>query len=153
IDPYGNQVFSAGFGTVNSDVDVQTLAAAGTYTLLLEGGVSGTGTGAYTINVQPAPVSTTPLALGQTVSAAIATPGDSDRYTFTRARPPRLYFDPLNNNATFNWPLTGPAGTAVNVRPFTASDGGSVSGSPVLSLAAGDYALTVDAPGDATGAY
>src|SRR5213076_1744751 len=52
-------------------------------------------------------------------------------------------------NGNFNWTLTGPAGTAVNARRFIEDE----FNFPPLRLPAGDYALTIDAVGDATGAY
>src|SRR5262249_19208664 len=76
VDPYGNVLFSSLFGsTASSDVDVLTLAQPGTYTLLLEGRISDTVAGNYTINVQPAPVNSAALTLGSTVNGTIATAG------------------------------------------------------------------------------
>src|SRR5262249_43541156 len=49
IDPYGNVLFNTGF----ADVATLTLAQAGSYTLLVEGRISDTGTGSYAFNVQP----------------------------------------------------------------------------------------------------
>src|SRR5262249_38216210 len=121
LDPYGNQLF---FNFFNADVDVQTLGASGSYTLLVEGAVADTAAGSYSLNVVPAPLgSATPLTLGAVASGAIATPGEQDRYAFTLAAPAQLVFDSLTNSASLNWTLTGPAGTAVSARPFNASDG------------------------------
>jgi RHS repeat-associated protein len=153
IDPYGNVAFaSTSFGSASSDVDVTALARPGRYTLLLEGSIFDTGAGTYTINVQPARIDTAPLTLGSTVSGSITTAGEQDRYTFTLSSGSRLYFDALTNNTSLAWTLTGPAGTVVSGRRFTASDGGSV-GNPVLNLIPGDYTLTIDPPGDAVGDY
>ena len=98
--------------------------------------------------MQPSPIRTAPLTLGSTVNASIAAAGERDRYTFTLPSAGMLYFDALTNNSNFNWTLTGPAGTVVNGRSFTASD--SFDGNPVLSVPAGDYALTVAAVGTNT---
>src|SRR5262249_27209610 len=74
IGPSGNVLFTSAFSSAaGADVDVQTLAQAGTYTLLLEGSISSTGTVNYTFNVQPAPIRTTALTLGSTVNATLAT--------------------------------------------------------------------------------
>ncbi len=149
IDPYGNVVFATRFADTTSDVDVQTLAQSGTYTLLLEGNLGDTGSGSYTINVQPAPGSTTALTLGSTVNASLVTAGDQDRYTFTLPGAALLYFDSLTSNSNFTWTLTGPSGTVAANRSFRSSE----NVSPVLSVPAGDYTLTIDGTGDATGAY
>src|SRR5262249_59848073 len=69
------------------------------------------------------------------------------------AAAPGLLSAVFPTDARFPGPLAGPAGIAVNARSFTASDGFTFSGSPVLSLPAGSYTLTVDATTDATGAY
>jgi RHS repeat-associated protein len=150
IDPDGHVVFNSTFGSTFADVDVQTLARPGRYTLLLEGGIGDTGAATYTVNVQPAPIHTAPLTLGSTVSGSIATAGAQDRYTFTLASAGLLYFDSLTNNQNLTWSLTGPAGTVVNNRLFTIDSG---TNNPPLNLVAGDYALTVDLPGDQTGPY
>src|SRR5262249_44476009 len=86
LDPYTNLLFNSFF------VDVNTLGlpVTGTYTLLVEGNLISTGTGSYTINVQPmgnVPVnplpSGSPLTLGGTISDSIAAAGEQDRYRFT----------------------------------------------------------------------
>src|SRR5262249_13168071 len=150
-DPYGNQLFNSGFaGTgAGSDVATLTLGPAGTYTLLVEGAIGDTGTGSYTLNVQPmgnvppTVVSGTPLVLGATAAGNATASGQQDRYTFTLASQSLLYFDALTFNGSLNWTLAGPAGTAVNGRGFTGSDGPNLPGDPALSLPAGAYTLTV----------
>ena len=74
-------------------------------------------------------------------------------YTFSLAATSLLYFDSLTNNANLRWSLSGPIGTPVSNRTFTASDAAGISGSPALALPAGDYTLTVSASGSNTGAY
>src|SRR5207249_2123915 len=130
VDPYGNVLFNRLFGdTTTADVGPTTLAQAGAYTLLLEGATSDTGSGTYTFlvvpqgNTPPAPPPpSTPLTLGGTVNASISAAGEQDRYSFTLAGAALLYFDGLTNNGNLTWTLTGPAGTAVTNRPFSASD-------------------------------
>ena len=149
VDPFGNVLFASFF--TGGDVDSMTLAKAGTYSLLLEGGIADAGVGTYTINVVPVPVSTTPLVLGDLVNGALAVPGEQDRYTFTLPTAAVLFFDSLSNNAQLSWSLTGPSGTIVSNRNVTGSD--AVNGNPVLVLTAGDYALTLDGNAETTGAY
>ncbi len=79
FDRYGNRVFNQSLG----DVLTLAVAAEGTYTLLVEGNVGGTGSGNYTFNVQPVTSTTEPLPLGETVSGSIVAPGEQRRYTFS----------------------------------------------------------------------
>ena len=117
IDPLAAELFHSSFNNAtSSDVDTLTLGATGTYTLIMEGTIADTGSGSYTFNVQPAPVSTVPLTLGNQIIDAIAGIGEQDRYTFTLPGAAPLYFDSLTNNANLTWTLAGPAGTAVNNR-------------------------------------
>ena len=132
-----------------SDVDTLTLAQSGEYTLLLEGALSNSGIGTYTINVQPVTIASQPLTLGSLVNGSIDVPGGQDQYTFSLPAPALLYFDALSSNGSFKGDvlaLTGPAGTVVNNLDFTATF-------PVLNLIAGDYTLSVDGFGDFTGPY
>jgi len=67
INPFGAVVFERAFSAdlVNSDTGPLTLAAAGTYTLLIEPRASETSTGTYTFNVHPLPaVAPTALTIG-----------------------------------------------------------------------------------------
>ena len=151
VDPFGNVLFFAFF--TGADVDVITVAQSGMYTLLLEGGNANSSIGSYTINVHPAPLSTTPLTPGSVTSGALTTPGEQDRYTFALPAASLLYFDSLTANANMTWTLVGPGGTAVGARSFASSDSVNVGVNPVISVPAGEYTLTVDGNGDLTGAY
>ncbi|MHB8861524.1 MAG: putative Ig domain-containing protein [Pirellulaceae bacterium] len=150
VDPFGDSLFA---NTFSSDVDTRTLAQAGSYTLILEGHIAETGTGTYTINVQPVTDTSQTLSLGSVTSGSIGVSGEQDHYTFNLAAPGLFYFDALTISNSLNWTLLGPAGTAVTSRAFNSSDGTTFPSNPVLNLVAGAYTLTVDAPGDITGAY
>jgi hypothetical protein len=160
VGPAGQQIFVSG-GL--SDLDVTTLAAAGTYRLLVEGGRTNTGTDSYTINVvpvvdgTPTTITATQMLSGDTLLGAIALPGEQDTYTFTLADTTQLYFDALTNNGSLAWSLVGPSGAGapiVSNRGFTVSDGSNLSTvNPVLSLPAGVYTLVVDGHLSATGGY
>lgn len=87
----------------------------------------------------------------QTVAGSIDVPGETDQYGFTLQQDARIVFDSVTNNPSLNWTLTGPAGTQVDKRAFSASD--ATTANPMLELPAGEYTLTVDADGDVTGGY
>jgi hypothetical protein len=87
------------------------------------------------------------------ISGSIDVPGETDRYAFTLTDTKRIVFDSLTNSSQITWSLTGPRGVEVNPRRFDQSDASSLAGSPVLALGPGNYTLTVDGTGDATGAY
>jgi hypothetical protein len=136
-----------------SDVDVLTLGADGTYTLLIEGWVYSTTAGSYQFNIQPVSDDAAPLVVGAPVTGSIAHTGQQDRYTFTLAGDTQVYFDALTADPNISWSLAGPRGTEVSGRSFADSDSLSVAGNPVLDLLAGDYTLSVDGYLDTTGAY
>ncbi|MEP7300698.1 MAG: LamG-like jellyroll fold domain-containing protein, partial [Caldimonas sp.] len=149
LDPAGRPVF--GPTSIGADVDVTTLALAGTYTLLVEGRYGAGGTAGYTVNVRSVSDDSAALALGTVVSSTIAHTGQRDSFAFTLAEGRRVVFDSQTDNADFRWALAGPRGTVTADRSFTGSD--SIDGSAIYDLPAGAYTLTVDGSGDATGDY
>src|SRR5205823_3496686 len=144
IDPYNKIVFGQSF---NNSVGTNSLSAAGTYTVLIEGYIGDNGVGTYGFNVQPAgnvPPTTftgTPLTLGSAVTGSLAASTDTDAYTFTLGATANLYFD-ARTNAGFQWSLRGPPGLVVNSRSFLNSDGVDIT-DPLLALPAGSYQLSV----------
>jgi hypothetical protein len=150
IDPLGEQVFA---NNITTDVDVVTLGSAGIYTLLVEGRRTQVTPITYEFNVQKVVDDVAALTLGASTAGTIAHAGQQDHYTFALAQRSRLVFDALANTG-LNWSLAGPNGSVVTSRAFNGSDANHVGGTnPVLDLVAGDYRLTVDAAGDATGSY
>ncbi|MCG8335550.1 MAG: hypothetical protein MJE63_13605, partial [Proteobacteria bacterium] len=79
--------------------------------------------------------------------------GQQDRYTFSLGSDTRVLFDSLSSRSDVRWTLQGPAGTLVNSRQLSGSDADHISGNTLLSLVAGDYTLTIDGTGGATGDY
>ena len=150
ISPDNTQLFQ---NPLYADVDVLTLPTTGSYTLLLEGRYYASGRNPYEFNIQPVSDDVAGLALGETINGAIDLPGQSDRYTFSLGDAKQVYFDSLINNGNFTWSLAGPHGTLASSRNFITSDSAYVAGNPFLSLAAGDYVLTVETGGDITGNY
>jgi len=149
IDPDGQVIFSTG---LSNDPAAQTLSKTGTYLVLIEGYIGDNGTGTYGFNVQPFTDGFQALALGGLIDAAISSPGQTQRYTFTLGTEARLYFDSLTNNSQFRWWLDGPTGNVVYNRSFASSDAQSI-GTPVIPVMAGDYTLRVSANGDNTGGF
>jgi len=151
IDPLGNVLFDNGFTT---DHDTMNLTVPGTYSIAIEGRRNaGVGSVPYTFNVVPVTPSSTPLTIGAAVNSSIGVPGESDDYTFNLVVPTRVAFDVLGDFANFTWTLIGPGGaTIVSGRGLQNSDSFDF-GVPYIDLTSGAYTLTIDATGDATGAY
>src|SRR6266568_3340358 len=78
----------------------------------------------------------------QTITNQISVPGETDQYGFTLPEGARIVFDSLTNNTNLNWSLTGPTGTLVTDRAFSASDG--TAANSLLDLKAGDYTLVIE---------
>lgn len=150
LDPYGDPVFPS-HPNYFTDVGPIVLTNGGTYTLLIEGQVAEPGSGAYTVNVLPVTDGAQLLVIGDLVSGTIASPGQSQVYTFTLPGAASLYFDSLTNDANLRWSLRGPTGNLINNRSFTQSDAHNAYA--VTNLTAGDYTLIVTASGDTTGGY
>ncbi len=151
LDPYGQLMF--GPGNLASDKEPLTLAQTGVYTLLIEGRIYDTGaTNNYSFNVQKVTDEQYPLTVGDTVNGSIAHVGQRDFYSFTLSEARQLYFDALSNS-NVNWTLVGPRGTVISGRNFTSTDSGSLSGSAIYGLVAGDYTLIIDGNTDMVGNY
>ncbi len=86
------------------------------------------------------------MAIGDTLSGAIESPGRADVYTFTATAGQVVLVDAQQGSFfDFDWSLTGPSGT---VRPF-----GFFDDVQVTLPDTGTYTLRVDPNDDATGAY
>ena len=151
LDPYGRTLLGPTY--IGSDIDVSALPYSGTYTLLVEGRHYIGGNANYGFTVQPVTDGTQALNLNTQTDGSIASAGQRQIYNFNLAADSRLVFDSLTNNGSLNWSLTGPLGNLVNDRTFNSSDSGNRGSATLLSLVAGDYTLTVDGSGDATGNY
>src|SRR5262249_46245037 len=133
VGPYGNDVFRTSF----ANVPTLTLPQAGTFTLLGEGALTDTRSGAYTFTLPPLghvalpPVTGTPLVLGTTVSGTITTSGEQVVYLFSLPQRTLAYFDTLTNRSDMFWTLQGPAGPVVTDQRFDVSE--TVT-NPVLNL-------------------
>lgn len=147
LDDRGQVILS----TSLSDVANVLLTAGGTYTLLIEGYHSDLGIGNYTFNLVSVADESRPLALNTVAQGNINAPGQAHAYSFNLSEQTFVLFDALNANSDIRWSLDGPAGTLVNNRSLSSSDGSS--GQAPLKLASGSYVLTVRSTTDTTGAY
>jgi hypothetical protein len=153
IDPLGHDLYGAVDYNSLPSFGVQTLAVAGTYTVLFDSDVYyQPNRSTIVFNVQPVVNKTATLALGTAVSGSIDTAGQMTTYTFNIATATTAYFDSLTNNGNLTWTLSGPNGTLVSARAFTNSDSYDQS-NVALPLAIGAYTLTVRASNDSTGAF
>ena len=128
IDPHGRQVWFSGSG----DVDVQTLALTGTYTLAIEGYVVNTSPVDYGFTVQKVADTSAALALGTQVDGAIAQAGQQNRYTFSLASAGQLYFDSLTKQRLCAGAWSVPEGPRSAIAFFVRFGAVSVSANPVL---------------------
>ncbi|MEF8723661.1 MAG: CARDB domain-containing protein [Candidatus Accumulibacter delftensis] len=151
LDPAGNTLWGPTH-MYYSDVDVTTLPRSGRYTLLVEGRYhEDAATSTYTINVQPVVDHVTPMTLDSEVAGSIDSVGQRGLHTFTLSETRQVYVDVLTNNGNFSWSLSGPRGSEVANHSFSSTDG--VHGLSLLELLPGDYTLSIDGSGEATGAY
>jgi hypothetical protein len=150
FDPYGKSVFNSGF----TDVNAQTVANTGSYTLVVEGSRFDSGNPTYAFNVQfinnipPSAPTGAPLILGSTTNGTITNPGEQDNFVFSLTERKLLYLDSLTNSGLLRWKLVGPSGELAN-RSFNSSD----QFQPLLDAVPGEYTLTIDGSGDAIGPY
>jgi hypothetical protein len=151
LDPWGRTVWGA--NNFNADAGLFTLAYDGIYTLLMEGRRNVGGNAFYSFNVQPVADDLASLTLGAAVNGTIEHVAQQDHYHFRLEADSALYFDSNTNSTQFTWTLSGPRGTVVSARQFADSDSNDFSSNPVLSLAAGDYTLSVGGKDSTTGAY
>ncbi|MBK7999158.1 MAG: putative Ig domain-containing protein [Verrucomicrobia bacterium] len=136
---------------VASDIDVFSVPFTGEYLLAIEGRYVDTApSGNFTFILQPVSDSTNNVAIIDTVSGTIATPGQRNFHPFSLAAPMRVLFDSLVNN-TLRWTLTGPSGVIVSQRSFDSSD--SYEQNALLNLAAGDYLIEIDGFNAETNSY
>lgn len=150
LDPVGETVEQA---YVTQDRGPRTLPVSGRYTLALEGYAQDTAVeGQITFNVVLVQDTIEPLELGMLTSGSLTTPGQTREYRFQLASTTLVAFDSRTPSSSIRWSLTGPEGTLVNQRPFSASDGPSASDS-VLKLHPGNYVISVNGVSDAIGDY
>ncbi len=87
------------------------------------------------------------------IAGSIDSPGETDKYEFVLQQGAQVVFDSLTDRSDLSWSLQGPQGDVVLGRALDATDGSGLTGSPVMTLAAGKYTLTLSGAGDATGDY
>ena len=130
-----------------NDLGRTTLRASGTYTVRFFGDHVTTGPYAFTLLAVPATV-VTPVALGQTVSGALAGPGQQADYTFTATPGQAIQAHALGACVDgLGWQLLGPDGGLLD---FTVAchDLG-----PDTLKTAGTYTIRVSGDRTSTGAY
>ncbi len=145
FDSYGNSVFDQAL----SDVDTMVMPNAGTYTLIVAGSPFDTESPAYSFVVrQVVATASQSLFLNQATNGQITVPGESDTFTFSLSERKLLYLDSLTDIDFLDWTLKAPSGI-VTSSSFSNSD----QFLPVFDAVPGQYQLTIDGSGDATGAY
>ncbi len=157
VGPSGAVLFNT---LLSLDVSALTLTQLGDYRLLVEGGRvdAGLGAGTYefrligTNSVPVAPLTGSPLTVGQRVDGELVVAGQTNDYAFTLTNRALVYVDALTNRSTVVWTLRGPHGSVVTGRRLDQTDSADQA-APVLDLVAGDYQMAVSATGTNVGTY
>ena len=82
------------------------------------------------------------LSIGSLVAGLLPTAGSSRTYRLALASDSQLVFDTQGGASSAVWSLLGPRGSEVDRRALFSSD--AAAQNPMLTLPAGDYALTVE---------
>lgn len=145
VDRFGVDV--AGYNSLRNNRAAFTLTAGGTYTLLIEGALANAADIAFDVQFnyagndpQVLPEGEA-LAFGETLTGTLAST-ESRVWRFTLDADKLLVMDSLLQTVgNARWTLQGPRGVEINGRAFTSNTLSYCN--PVLSLPAGEYALTL----------
>jgi len=126
----------------------------GAYTITVSGGGGAVGVYGFTVWEVNAPDEFT-IGLKQPVSNGvpkrgagnIEEAGSIDRYTFTLRAATAVYFDEISGACNQRWQCDGPGGTVFPAEAICVGD------PEIVALLPGDYTITVEGVGSATGAY
>lgn len=150
FNPLGTTLFSTALPYNGQFIDTQTLSATGTYTILLDPYSTNTGSATVTLyNVVDITGSITPG--GSSVMAALTTPGQNARLTFSGTTGQRVSLNITSVTIAANTPISilKPDGTTlVSVTSFGTS--GAFIDSTSLPVT-GTYTVLADPPVDFTG--
>ena len=150
LDPLGRTVPGVQ-GYLGGDLESLPLGMTGTYTLLVEGYYYDLGSVNYSFNVHQIPTAAPqPLTPGASVSGAITTPGQQDRYKFQVTTPTPIYFDTLQLASNLGWSLKGPDGSTIVSLPL---DNEGFYGAANYILQPASYEVTIDGSEDRVGPY
>ena len=149
LDPFGNTLVAPTFvGTLGGFIDTRTLAATGTYTIVVDPQGAATGSTAFTLyDVPPDPtVAATPGGANVTVTTTV--PGQNARVTFAGTRDQRVSVRVGPTCCALAVSILAPDGSTL-VSPKSISTGGGFV-DPVALPASGTYTIVVDPQGQAT---
>lgn len=137
--------------SLSSYREVFTLPLTGTYYWLVSSTGDETGPeGTFRFNFVPATQPTNTIALGETVTGQIATPGQTRHFKFNVPTATALQFDALNYEDNLTFSLSGPAGTVFQNRGFWSADYYHTPAQRQIPAPAGEYTLTFDASRELT---
>ncbi|WP_414529920.1 putative Ig domain-containing protein, partial [Nodularia chucula] len=141
----------AGVNVANAYVyeDRELYLDAGNYWLKLNG--TGATDSSFNVRIITAPLTTTAMNLGDTVSGTITKKGEQDSFTFTGTAGQQLFYDALEATNRFQYSIYDPAGRKVLDSADSRSDRRPQDG---LTLSMnGTYKVTIDGSGEGTGDY
>lgn len=141
VDPFGRQERS--LSSIQDDQDTFSTQCNGSYLLLVEGYTGNTAAASYSFNLRPVQDTTVAMSLDTVTTASIDQPGKTANFTFSVTESTPVLFDGANASGDFYWSLRGPGGMQVARRSMNSNP--AFGESQYLSLAPGDYTLSVDA--------
>lgn len=130
------------------DPQIHVLDQIGTYTIIVDGENSNTGTYSFTIwDLNPDDVGTTDLEVE--TGGTIEEPGARDVWTLEVTKPTSLYVEETSGGCGISWSMEAPDGSVV----FT--DNALCAGDPQIQVLdqVGTYTIVVDGENSQTGAY
>ncbi|MGE3311927.1 MAG: hypothetical protein AB7O66_18325, partial [Limisphaerales bacterium] len=144
--PEGQVLFNQRFAALSNcgsgpDAGTVVVPSDGTYTLVVR--APNDWVEAYSFRIVPIVDHAAVVAIGDTVTYSLATPGSVDSYAFTGAAGQRVFFDELTGNGcsgSLAWSLTAPDGEVLFNQRFAA----------LSNCGSGPDAGTVDLPSGGT---
>ena len=147
-DPQNNFLDQAG---IRSDRNTINLKLTGLYSLVIDGYYAEEGVAnAFRLDLVPVADELETIALGDTISDQIDSPGQIKKYLFTVSSERMIALD-SRTNSTLRVTLEGPSGRLINNTSLASLDGSSFG--HLQRVPAGDYVVSISGVGDAVGHF
>ncbi|MEY8839106.1 hypothetical protein AB9K41_08770, partial [Cribrihabitans sp. XS_ASV171] len=137
---------------LGTDFESASLRQPGRYLILVEGTTNVTEPIEYTLGLSTPATTTAEMALDTVVSGEIEAAGETSRYSFSLDTAKQVLLDTLTNDTSLTFTLSGAQGTIYS-RDIRSIDSTYRNDAAVLALGPGEYQVTIDAVGAATGTF